>query len=91
MAAPAQPAAFAREVAGLKVTVARLGERVASECMHLLGARGYLEDRSPLARIWRDMRLARLGGGTDEMMWELVAGGLRGDDDAYAALVREPA
>lgn len=86
-----RPAGCAREVAGLKVTVARLGERVVSECMHLLGAAGYLEDRSPLARLWRDVRLARLGGGTDEMMWELVAGGLRGDPDEYEAVVPCPA
>jgi hypothetical protein len=86
-----RPAGCAREVAGLKVTVARLGERVVSECMHLLGAAGYLEDRSPLARLWRDVRLARLGGGTDEMMWELVAGGLRTEPGEYEAVVSCPA
>jgi alkylation response protein AidB-like acyl-CoA dehydrogenase len=86
-----RPAGCAREVAGLKVTVARLGERVVSECMHLLGAAGYLEDRSPLARLWRDVRLARLGGGTDEMMWELVAGGLRTAPEEYEAVVTWPA
>lgn len=73
----------ARDVAGLKVNAARLGERVLSECMHLLGGKGYLEDESPLARMWRDMRLARLGGGTDEVMWELVGGGLVPDFAAY--------
>jgi alkylation response protein AidB-like acyl-CoA dehydrogenase len=76
-----------REVAGLKVTAARFGERCVSECMHLFGGDGYIEDASPMGSLWRDVRLARLGGGTDEMMWELVAGGLVPDDDLYARMV----
>ncbi|MFD7505908.1 acyl-CoA dehydrogenase family protein [Streptomyces sp. NPDC059850] len=72
-----------REIAALKTTAARFVEEVMSECMHLFGGPGYLEDETPLARMWRDSRLARLGGGTDEMMWELVAGGLVPDIAAY--------
>jgi alkylation response protein AidB-like acyl-CoA dehydrogenase len=72
-----------RETAGLKVTAARFAETVMSECMHMFGGAGYLEDETPLARMWRDARLARTGGGTDEMMWELVAGGLTPDFAAY--------
>jgi len=78
---------YVRQIAATKVTVARLGERVASECMHLFGAAGYLEDESPLPRLWRDLRLARLGGGSDEMMLELTAGGLTPDDATYDALM----
>jgi alkylation response protein AidB-like acyl-CoA dehydrogenase len=77
----------AREVAALKVTAARFAEEVMSECMHLFGGAGYLLDETPLARMWRDARLARLGGGTDEMMWELVAGGLVPDDAGYDDMV----
>jgi hypothetical protein len=73
----------ARRIAGLKVTTARFGERCLSECMHVFGGDGYLEDATPLGRLWRDVRFARLAGGTDEMMWELVAGGLIGDRDTY--------
>jgi len=76
-----------REVAGLKATAARVGERAVSDCMHFFGGRGYVEDESPLARLWRDVRAARIGAGTDEMMWELVAGGLVPADAAYDALV----
>ena len=36
---------------------ARLGERVLSECMHFFGGQGYLEDETPLAEMWRDIRL----------------------------------
>ena len=76
-----------REIAALKVTAARFAERVASECMHMFGGPGYLEDETPMARMWRDVRLGRLGGGSDEMMWELVAGGLVPDFEAYDASV----
>jgi alkylation response protein AidB-like acyl-CoA dehydrogenase len=72
-----------REVAALKVTAARYAEEVMSECMHLFGGPGYLDDETPMSRMWRDSRLARLGGGTDEMMWELVASGLVPDYAAY--------
>jgi alkylation response protein AidB-like acyl-CoA dehydrogenase len=76
-----------REVAGLKLAAARAGERALSDCMHLFGGRGYLEDATPLARLWRDVRAARVGGGADELMLELVAGGLVEDDEAYRAMV----
>ncbi|MGH3937711.1 MAG: acyl-CoA dehydrogenase family protein [Pseudonocardiaceae bacterium] len=76
-----------RELAALKVTAARFAEEVMSECMHIFGGSGYLVDETPLARMWRDARLARLGAGSDEMMWELVAGGLIADDEGYAESV----
>lgn len=78
----------ARSVAAAKVTAANLAERVVSDCLQVLGGRGYLEDVTPLARLWRDVRLARIGGGTDEVMWEMVAGGLHGDADLYDRFVR---
>jgi alkylation response protein AidB-like acyl-CoA dehydrogenase len=76
-----------RTAAGLKVTASRLSEKIISECMHLFGGAGYLEEETPLARMWRDCRVARIGAGTDEMMWEIVASGLTGDDHAYDAMV----
>jgi acyl-ACP dehydrogenase len=82
---------WAREVAALKVTLARAAERACSECMHVFGGIGYLEDTTPLARLWRDGRFARLGGGTDEVMLELVAAGLPVDEELYERAVREPA
>ncbi|MGW2279224.1 acyl-CoA dehydrogenase family protein [Streptomyces sp. NPDC001770] len=80
---PVTGAVGPRDTAALKVTAARFAEEAISECMHLFGGPGYLEDETPLARMWRDARLARLGGGTDEMMWELVASGLVPDFEAY--------
>lgn len=76
-----------RAAAGVKVTAARLGEEVISECMHIFGGAGYLVDETPLGQWWRDMKLARVGGGTDEVLWELVAAGMAPDHDGYASVV----
>lgn len=76
-----------RTAAGIKVTAARLGEEVAGECLHIFGGSAFLVDETPLGRWWRDMKLARVGGGTDEILWELVAAGLKPDFDGYAELV----
>ena len=76
-----------RSAAALKVTAARLGEEVVSECMHIFGGAGYLVDETPLGRWWRDMKLARVGGGTDEVLWELVAAAMKPDHDGYAELI----
>lgn len=75
-----------RTSAAMKVTAARLGEEVIAECLHLFGGAGYLVDETPIGRWWRDMKLARVGGGTDEVLWELVAAGMRPDYDGYAEL-----
>ncbi|WOC12981.1 acyl-CoA dehydrogenase family protein [Gordonia sp. MP11Mi] len=72
-----------RTAAAMKVSAARLGEEVVSECMHLFGGSGFLTDETPLARWWRDMKLARVGGGTDEVLWELVAASMRPDVVGY--------
>lgn len=85
--APGSPALGTREIAAFKVTAARFAEKVVGECMHLFGGMGYLEDETPLARMYRDVRLARLGGGSDEVMWELVAADLMPDFAAYDAEV----
>ena len=76
-----------RAAAAVKVTAARLGEEVLSECMHIFGGAGYLVDETPIGRWWRDMKLARVGGGTDEVLWELVAAAMKPDYDGYAELI----
>ncbi|MCV7169958.1 mycobactin biosynthesis acyl-ACP dehydrogenase MbtN [Mycobacterium manitobense] len=79
-----------RAAAAIKVSAARLGEEVFSECMHIFGGAGYLVDETPLGRWWRDMKLARVGGGTDEVLWELVAAAMKPDYDGYAELINSP-
>jgi acyl-ACP dehydrogenase len=78
-----------RAAAAAKVTAARLGEEVLSECMHSVGGAGYLVDETPLGRWWCDMKLARVGGGTDEVLWELMAAAMKPDYDGYAELIGE--
>lgn len=73
-----------RTAAAAKVSAARLGEEVVGECVHIFGGAGYLVDETPLGRWWRDMKLARIGGGTDEVLWELVAAALKPDVAGYA-------
>lgn len=77
-----------RTAAALKVSAARLGEEVAGECMHVFGGSGYLVEETPVSRWWRDMKLGRVGGGTDEILWELVAAGIAPADDSYDRLVQ---
>lgn len=76
-----------RDVAGAKAVAARLAERVLGECAHMFGGAGYLDDETPFPRLRRDLQVGRLGAGSDEMMWELVAGGLPRDDDRYQTWV----
>lgn len=78
-----------RTASGFKVTAARLGNEILSECMHIFGGIGYMPDQSPVGRWFMDMKLGRVGGGADEVLWELVAAGLRPDFERYSELVRE--
>lgn len=75
-----------RIAAAAKVTAARLGEEVMSECLHIFGGSGYLVDENPVGRWWRDMKAARVAGGTDETLWELVAATMKTDVEAYRSL-----
>jgi alkylation response protein AidB-like acyl-CoA dehydrogenase len=68
------------ELAALKLIASRVCEHVIDESMQTLGARGYTEN-FPLARMRRDSRLARIGGGSDEVMTELIASALDRRDD----------
>ncbi|WP_327148414.1 acyl-CoA dehydrogenase family protein [Nocardia sp. NBC_01329] len=77
-----------RTAAALKVTAANLGEEVASECLHIFGGIGYLESETPIGRWWRDMKLARVGGGADEVLWELVAAAMKPDRERYQKIMK---
>lgn len=46
--------------------------RVMNECMQLFGGAAYASETG-IDRAWRDARLLRIGGGTDEVMREVVA------------------
>lgn len=80
-----------RAAAAAKLVASGLAERVVGEAMHVYGGLGYVEDRSPMARLNRDIKVGRLGAGSDEVMLELVAGDLRGNDAEYDRLVDDDA
>jgi alkylation response protein AidB-like acyl-CoA dehydrogenase len=57
-------------VAKLKST--KMSDEVAYHCLQFLGGYGYMEDY-PLARNFRDSRLGPIGGGTSEILREIIA------------------
>lgn len=64
------------EAGQAKLVLNRVAWSAADEAMQILGGRGFTEE-TPLARIWRDIRIGRIGGGTDEVQLELIAQSLR--------------
>jgi acyl-CoA dehydrogenase len=61
-----------RTVAMAKLVTQRLAFDVADECVQVHGGAGYMMEY-PAQRAWRDARLGPIGGGTDEIMKEIVA------------------
>ena len=61
-----------KEVAMAKLYTQSMAVRVADRGIQIHGGYGYTEEY-PLARAWRDMRLGPIGGGTDEIMKEIIS------------------
>ncbi len=60
-----------REISMAKLHSARVACEVADECIQIHGGAGYMKEYN-VERIWRDMRLNRIGAGTDEIMLEVI-------------------
>src|SRR6202011_4091143 len=60
-----------RETSMAKLYAARIGVEVADECIQIHGGNGYMKEYG-VERVWRDMRLNRIGAGTDEIMLEVI-------------------
>jgi acyl-CoA dehydrogenase len=60
------------QVAMAKLAAAQMSFRVADEVMQVFGGYGYSEE-FPVERAWRDARLGRIGGGTDEVQREIIS------------------
>lgn len=60
-----------REISMAKLYAARMACRVADECIQIHGGAGYMKEYG-VERVWRDMRLNRIGAGTDEVMLDLI-------------------
>ncbi|MCO4774136.1 MAG: acyl-CoA dehydrogenase family protein [Deltaproteobacteria bacterium] len=64
-----QPAT--REITMAKLFCGDLAQRVMYDCMQFYGGFGYTTEY-PVGRAWRDIRLLTVGGGTSEVMKEIL-------------------
>ncbi|MFH2076078.1 MAG: acyl-CoA dehydrogenase family protein [Pseudomonadota bacterium] len=60
------------DVSMAKYWTTDMASRVADRCMQLFGGYGYCEEY-PIARAWRDIRVARIFAGTNEIMKTIAA------------------
>jgi alkylation response protein AidB-like acyl-CoA dehydrogenase len=60
-----------REISMAKLYAARIAVEVADECIQIHGGAGYMKEYG-VERVWRDMRLNRIGAGTDEIMLDVI-------------------
>lgn len=61
-----------REISMAKLVGAQVSHRVADTALQIHGGYGYMMEYD-VQRAWRDSRLNRIGGGTDEIMKEVIA------------------
>ena len=61
-----------KEISMAKLFAGDLSQRVAYECLQALGGAGYMEEYD-MSRFTRDIRLMTIGGGTSEIMKEIIA------------------
>ena len=61
-----------KEASMSKLVSTKVADKVAYSCLQLLGGYGYMEDY-PMARLLRDSRLGPIGGGTSEILREIIA------------------
>lgn len=64
-----------REVSEAKLMTQRAALEIADEAVQIMGGYGYMKEYG-VERALRDMRLGPIGGGTDEIMKEIIAGQL---------------
>jgi alkylation response protein AidB-like acyl-CoA dehydrogenase len=60
-----------REISMAKLFASRMAVEVADECIQIHGGAGYMKEYG-VERVWRDMRLNRIGAGTDEIMLDVI-------------------
>jgi alkylation response protein AidB-like acyl-CoA dehydrogenase len=60
-----------REITMAKLYAARISVEVADECIQIHGGAGYMKEYG-IERSWRDLRLNRIGAGTDEIMLDVI-------------------
>ncbi|WP_158847710.1 acyl-CoA dehydrogenase family protein [Algibacter sp. L1A34] len=61
-----------KEATMSKLRSTKMADEVIYQCLQFLGGYGYMEDY-PMARLMRDSRLGTIGGGTSEILREILA------------------
>ncbi len=61
-----------KEASMSKLLSTKMADKVIYDCLQLLGGYGYMEEY-PMARLLRDSRLGPIGGGTSEILREIIA------------------
>lgn len=61
-----------KESSMCKLLGTQLADRVITQCLQMFGGYGFMESY-PLARMFRDVRLGQIGGGTSEIMCEIIS------------------
>ncbi|MDD7885312.1 acyl-CoA dehydrogenase family protein [Flavivirga sp. 57AJ16] len=61
-----------KEASMSKLRSTKMADEVIYQCLQFLGGYGYMEDY-PMARLLRDSRLGPIGGGTSEILREIIA------------------
>ncbi|WP_298425429.1 acyl-CoA dehydrogenase family protein [uncultured Kordia sp.] len=61
-----------KEATMSKLQSTKMADNVIYQCLQMLGGYGYMEEY-PLARMLRDSRLGPIGGGTSEILREIIA------------------
>lgn len=61
-----------KEASMAKLLSTKMADQVINEALQLLGGYGYMEEY-PMARLLRDSRLGPIGGGTSEILKEIIA------------------
>jgi citronellyl-CoA dehydrogenase len=60
-----------REISMAKLHASQMCCEVADECLQIHGGAGYMREYR-IERAWRDLRLNRIGAGTDEIMLDVI-------------------
>jgi alkylation response protein AidB-like acyl-CoA dehydrogenase len=60
-----------REISMAKLYASQIAVEVADECIQIHGGAGYMKEYG-IERAWRDLRLNRIGAGTDEIMLDVI-------------------
>ncbi len=68
----AQGEVVASDISMAKLASVQMSHWVADRALQIFGGHGYMAEY-PIERIWRDSRLPRIGGGTDEIMKEIIS------------------